>query len=113
MSVNVKEVLESLGYKLDDRGKYWQTNAMFRDGDNRTAIQIYKDTGVWKDHVQDTKFMKFEVLVKKTLGTNNKDAMGSNKRWDIATTVLDWVSVFVTLVATGSIYSCASSATVN
>ena len=75
MSVDVKEVLESLGYKLDDRGKYWQTNAMFRDGDNRTAIQIYKDTGVWKDHVQDTKFMKFEVLVKKTLGTNNKDIL--------------------------------------
>ena len=75
MSVDVKEVLESLGYKLDDRGKYWQTNAMFRDGDNRTAIQIYKDTGVWKDHVQDTKFMKFEVLVKKTLGTNNKEIL--------------------------------------
>lgn len=72
MSLSVKDTLQSLGYKLSDRGKYWQTNAMFRDGDNRTALQIYKDTGVWKDYVQDTKFMKFEVLVKKTLGTNNQ-----------------------------------------
>jgi len=72
MSLEIKEILESLGYKLYDRGKFWQTNALFRDGDNKTAIQIYKDTGVWKDHVQDTNFMKFEVLVKKTLGTNNK-----------------------------------------
>lgn len=72
MSLEIKEILESLGYKLYDRGKFWQTNALFRDGDNKTAVQIYKDTGVWKDHVQDTNFMKFEVLVKKTLGTNNE-----------------------------------------
>ena len=72
MSVDVKEVLESLGYKLCDRGQYWQTNALFRDGDNKTALQIYKDTGVWKDYVQDTPYSKFESLIKKTLGTNNK-----------------------------------------
>jgi len=75
MSVDVKEVLESLGYKLTDRGQYWQTNAMFRDGDNKTALQIYKDTGVWKDYVQDTPYSKFEALIKKTLGTNNKQAL--------------------------------------
>ena len=74
-NIDVKEVLESLGYKLSDRGQYWQTNAMFRDGDNQTALQIYKDTGVWKDYVQGTQFMKFEVLVKKTLGTNNKSVL--------------------------------------
>lgn len=75
MSVDVKSVLESLGYKLTDRGPYWQTNAMFRDGDNKTALQIYKDTGVWKDHVQGTSFMKFEVLLQKTLGTTNKSVL--------------------------------------
>ena len=75
MSVNVKEVLESLGYKLTDRGQYWQTNAMFRDGDNKTALQIYKDTGVWKDYVQDTPYSKFESLIKKTLGTNNTEIL--------------------------------------
>jgi hypothetical protein len=75
MSIDVKEVLESLGYKLSDRGPYWQTNAMFRDGDNKTALQIYKDTGVWKDYVQDTPYAKFESLVKKTLGTNNKSIL--------------------------------------
>ena len=75
MSVDVKEVLESLGYKLTDRGPYWQTNALFRDGDNKTALQIYKDTGVWKDYVQDTPYSKFESLIKKTLGTNNKEVL--------------------------------------
>ncbi len=75
MSYDIKETLKSLGYKLTDRGRYWQTNAIWRDGNNRTAIQIYKDSGKWKDHVEGTKFMRFEVLVRKTLGTNNKYAI--------------------------------------
>jgi len=53
-NTNIEEVLTSLGYKLTDRGSYWQTSAVFRDGNNNTAIQIYKDSGVWKDYVQQT-----------------------------------------------------------
>ena len=68
----IKEVLHSLGYKLSDRGSYWQTNAVFRSGDNHTALQIYKDTGVWKDYVQDTVFSPFKRLIEATLGTNDK-----------------------------------------
>ena len=68
----IQEVLQSLGYKLSDRGSYWQTNAIFRNGDNRTALQIYKDTGVWKDYVEDTSFFPFKRLVEATLGTNDK-----------------------------------------
>tara|TARA_B100000427_G_C15504444_1_gene593296 strand:- start:570 stop:1619 length:1050 start_codon:yes stop_codon:yes gene_type:complete len=70
-SDQIKEVLEDLGYKLSDRGAYWQTNAIFRNGDNSTAIQIYKDTGVWKDYVKDTNFSPFKRLVQATLGTND------------------------------------------
>jgi hypothetical protein len=67
----IKESLISLGYKLSDRGSYWQTNAIFRNGDNRTAIQIYKDSGVWKDHVENNKFSPFKRLIEITLGTND------------------------------------------
>ncbi len=61
--IDYQEVLESLGYTLDDRGEYWQTNALYRDGDNKTALQIYKDTGVWKDYVEGTQFMPFAALL--------------------------------------------------
>lgn len=70
-SDQIKEVLEDLGYKLSDRGSYWQTNAIFRNGDNTTAIQIYKDTGVWKDYVKDTQFSPFKRLIQATLGSND------------------------------------------
>ena len=83
----IKDSLVQLGYKLADRGSYWQTNAIFRNGDNKTAIQIYKNTGVWKDHVQDSSFSPFKRLVEITLGTNDpnsvkqyieEDDLGSN-----------------------------------
>ena len=69
-SIDFKGTLESLGYKLSDRGDYWQTNALFRGGDNKTAIQIYKDTGVWKDYVNQTPFMSFKKLIQATIGSN-------------------------------------------
>jgi len=71
----IKESLMQLGYKLADRGAYWQTNAIFRNGDNKTAIQIYKNTGVWKDHVQNSTFSPFSRLVEITLGTNDKNRL--------------------------------------
>ena len=67
----IYEVLTSLGYQLQDRGNYWQTNALFRQGDNKTAIQIYKDTGVWRDFVNDTPPLRFERLVEKSTGKDN------------------------------------------
>jgi hypothetical protein len=67
----IKECLQSLGYKLSDRGSYWQTNALFRNGDNSTAIQIYKNTGVWKDYVQNSPYSPLQKLVEVTLGTND------------------------------------------
>ena len=68
---DIYEVLTSLGYQLQDRGSYWQTNALFRQGDNKTAIQIYKDTGVWRDYVNNTPPLRFERLVEKSTGKDN------------------------------------------
>lgn len=64
---DIESILIDLGYDLDDRGDYWQCNALYRDGDNRTALQIYKDTGVWKDYVEETGFLPFKALVEKSL----------------------------------------------
>tara|TARA_B100000212_G_scaffold342604_1_gene331203 strand:+ start:8037 stop:9086 length:1050 start_codon:yes stop_codon:yes gene_type:complete len=69
----IKDSLQRLGYKLSDRGSYWQTSAVFRNGDNPTALQIYKNSGVWKDYVQDTSFNSFKNLVKVTLGTSDPE----------------------------------------
>ena len=70
-SSKIKTILESLGYKLNDKGSYWQCSALYRNGDNETAIQIYKDSGAWKDYVKDTPFMPFKQLLILSLGTND------------------------------------------
>ena len=68
--MTIYEILVSLGYKLKDRGNYWQTSALFRDGDNQTALKIYKDTGVWIDFAHGDGVSKpFKALVKATTGT--------------------------------------------
>jgi len=58
-----EKILIDLGYELSDRGKYWQSNALYRQGDNRTAIQIWKNTGVWRDYVASTSYQPFKRLV--------------------------------------------------
>lgn len=70
-SDKIKDILCDLGYKLSDKGSYWQSSALYRNGDNKTALQIYKDTGAWKDYVQNTPFMPFKQLLVLTLNTND------------------------------------------
>jgi hypothetical protein len=64
----IQKTLVELGFELADRGSYWQTSAIFRNGNNKTAIQIYKNSGVWRDYVNQTKFSPLERLVEVTLG---------------------------------------------
>jgi len=68
----IHEALSQLGFKLSDRGTYWQTSAIWRNGDNPTAIQIYKNSGVWRDFVEEGKHQPFFRLVGKALGTSDK-----------------------------------------
>jgi hypothetical protein len=70
-SDRIKDILQELGYKLYDKGSYWQTNAVYRGGDNITALQIYKDTGAWKDYVKGTNFMPLKNLISLTLNTHD------------------------------------------
>ena len=70
-SPKIKSILEELGYQLSDKGSYWQCAALYRNGDNKTAVQIYKDTGAWKDYVANTPFMPFKQLLVLTLNSND------------------------------------------
>lgn len=59
-------VLTELGYELKDCGHYWQTNAEYRNGDNKSALQIWKDSGYCKDYVTGDFFRFIELVEKST-----------------------------------------------
>ena len=59
--------MESIGYQLIDCGDHWRTQALYRDGDNKTAVKIYKNTGVWMDFVENKGSNPFEALVQLTI----------------------------------------------
>lgn len=59
----MEKILVDLGYNLQDNGKYWRSNAVYREGDNKTALIIWKDTGIWKDFVANTKYSGFKKLI--------------------------------------------------
>lgn len=64
----LQETLESFGCKLTDRGIFWHSTAPYRNGDNETALQIYKDSGVWRDFVEGTQMLPFAALVERVTG---------------------------------------------
>lgn len=66
-SEDFQGVLESIGYNLIDCGDHWRTQAIYRDGNNKTAVKIYKNTGVWMDFVANSGSKPFEALVRLTL----------------------------------------------
>lgn len=66
-----KDSLEKLGYKLQDFGNHWRTKAIYRNGTTETSLIIYKDSGVWRDFGSTTEPLPFELLVRKTLKTDD------------------------------------------
>lgn len=73
----IQASLERLGYKLTSHGNHWRAPALYRNGNNPTALQIYKDTGIWKDFVENTAYLPFASLVEATLKTNDKAIVDS------------------------------------
>ena len=78
----IKEILGELGYKLTDRGQYWHSNAAFRNGDNATALQIWKNSGVWRDFVENTPPLPFAKLLETHLGTNDTKVLSKYLSYD-------------------------------
>lgn len=70
-SDNIKEALNKLGYKLVDCGNHWRTSALYRDGNNPTAVCVYKDTGTWIDFVKNSSPLPFRALISATIKSND------------------------------------------
>lgn len=68
---NIKDALTNLGYKLVDCGNHWRTSALYRGGNNPTAICVYKDTGTWIDYVQNSNALPFKSLISATIKSND------------------------------------------
>jgi len=71
-SDDIKNSLEQLGYRLKDFGNHWRTAAIYRGGNNPTAIKVYKNTGVWQDYVDGNgSSQPFKKLIELTLKTKD------------------------------------------
>jgi DNA primase len=64
---NIQQILETLGYRLKNRGREWSCRPLYRDSDNDSALSINKDTGEFYDFVE-ARGGDFHTLVEKTLG---------------------------------------------
>ncbi len=51
MEVDIQTLLSEIGYKLTPDIKGWRSNALWRSGDNETAILIYNDASGFTDFV--------------------------------------------------------------
>ena len=82
-SKDFRSILESIGYNLIDCGDHWRTQALYRDGDNTTAVKIYKNTGVWMDFVESRGSKPFEALVRLTIKDDKKaSALVKDSKFD-------------------------------
>lgn len=64
--MTVRDILVGLGYNLRDSGSNYQAAAIYRNGDNKTALSIDKNTGVWYDFVEG-RGGNFQELISKTV----------------------------------------------
>tara|TARA_Y100001963_G_scaffold51299_1_gene71757 strand:- start:12605 stop:13531 length:927 start_codon:yes stop_codon:yes gene_type:complete len=67
MSKDIRSILEDIGYtNIKDLGKEYRMSAIYRDGDNETALRVKKDTGYFTDFKESISG-PIEDLVKITL----------------------------------------------
>lgn len=65
----VVEVLQNLGYPIQDCGDFVRTKAIYRGGDGLNNLKIWKNSGWCVDYAEDKKGFSLYDLVSKTLGT--------------------------------------------
>lgn len=73
---NIKEILQELGYNLTLDTNGYRTNAVYRGGDNPTALKIFKD-GRFMDYVNNH-YGSLEELVDLTLGYHSLE---QSRQW--------------------------------
>jgi hypothetical protein len=79
----LKSSLESLGYNLRDFGSYWRAAAIYRGGDNSTALKIYKNSGVWTDFADGDKSYPIKRLISLTLNTKDDSVIDKYVKFDL------------------------------
>lgn len=81
MRTKIESSLIELGYQLKDFGNHWRANAAYRNGNNPSSLMIYKDTGVWRDFVENKAPMPFKRLVELTLNTKDINLINKYVDW--------------------------------
>jgi hypothetical protein len=79
----LKNSLESLGYNLRECGSFWRSSAIYRGGDNATALKIYKNSGVWTDFADGDKSYPIKRLISLTLNTKDDSVIDKYIKFDI------------------------------
>jgi DNA primase len=79
---DVKDILDSLGYRLRDMGREYRTKPLYRDSDSDNVLSIKKDTGYWYDF-KTCEHGSFDKLVKLTLKIDDVKVgvFLKNKNW--------------------------------
>jgi Toprim domain-containing protein len=75
--LEIRSILENLGYSLKDFNNEYRCRPVYRDSDNENSLRINKQTGYWTDFGLSVSG-NFEDLIKITL--NLKD-IGEAKEW--------------------------------
>lgn len=73
MGDDIYNFLVQMGYSPTEQGEYYRCCAIYRGGDNPTALSISKKTGKWCDFPQGIRSAPFEKLIKLTLGESQDD----------------------------------------
>lgn len=82
MKTKIESSLLELGYQLKDFGNHWRCNAVYRSGNNPLSLMVYKDTGVWRDFVENKAPMPFKKLVELTLNTKDHNIISKYVNYD-------------------------------
>jgi hypothetical protein len=85
----IKEILSNLGYQLKEDNGGWRSAAIYRNGDNSTALKIFPD-GRWIDFVESSTG-NFEELIKLSLGLKDiKESQSwlKNRNFDFESIIL-------------------------
>lgn len=80
--MSVKNVLLSLGYKPRETNGNYSCSAIYRDGDNPTALSVHAKTGVFFDFVTKNRG-SLKTLIEITTGAEVKDFEDYLEKFDI------------------------------
>ncbi len=77
MTEEIHNILNEIGYSLQDCGQSWRTQPLYRESGNKTSLCIRKENGGWVDFSANIGG-SFEELVKISLKLKNLD---DAKKW--------------------------------